>query len=195
MAKDIVLFSKKKDAYPTKTTINLYYKEDKSGGISTFTLYLIFIVVVLLALSKMFVFDVITDLNKAQANYESLKATLDDYNVVLEEYDKVNTEYNKYSYSYLSSQEKLQDRMEVLEVLEATIFKQSTVQSISITGDVISVSLTDVDLEKTSVIAKDLESYDIVDHVTVNTASFGGTYTTRMIITLTPEGATTGGEQ
>ena len=197
MAKEINLFQKKKDNYPTKTTINLYYKEDKSAGISTFTLYVIFIIVILMALSKMFVFDVITDLNKAETQYNEYQATLDTYMSSLADYEKVNDEYNKYSYSYLTDQEKIQDRMDVLKMLEATIFANSTVQSVSISDDIISANLTDIDLEKTAVLAKTLEEYEIVENVTVNTASFGGTYTTRMVITLVSEGATeeTGGEQ
>lgn len=197
MAKEINLFQKKKDNYPTKTTINLYYKEDKSAGISTFTLYVIFVVVILMALSKMFVFDVISDLNKAEAQYESYQDTLDTYMTSLANYDEVNAEYSKYSYSYLSDQEKIQDRMDVLAMLEATIFADSNVQSVSISDDVISANLTDIDLEKTSVLAKKIEGYDIVDNVSVNTASYGGTYTTRMVITLVSEGAAeeTGGEQ
>ncbi len=197
MAKEIHLFAKKKDNYPTKTTINLYYKEDKSAGISTFTLYVIFIIVILMALSKMFVFDVIADLNKAEAKYEEYQATLDIYMDSLANYDEVNAEYSKYSYSYLSEQEKIQDRMDVLTMLEATIFANSNVQSVSISDDVISVNLTDIDLEETGILANNIEGYDIVDNVSVNTASYGGTYTTRMVITLVSEGATkeTGGEQ
>lgn len=200
MAKEINLFQKKKDNYPTKTTINLYYKEDKSAGVSTFTLYVIFIIVVLLALSKMLVFDIISDLNKSEETYAQYQATLDNYMAELENYEEVNDEYNKYSYSYLSEQEKIQDRMDVLSMLEATIFAKSNVQSVSISADIISVNLTDIDLESTAVLAKDIESYDIVENVTVNTASFGGTYTTRMVITLVSEEAVeetteAGGEQ
>lgn len=197
MAKEIQLFNKKKVTYPSKTTINLYYKEDKSAGISTFTLYVIFIIVILMALSKMFVFDIISDLNKAEAKYEDYQITLESYMSELTDYKEVNAEYNKYSYSYLSDQEKIQDRMDVLSMLEATIFANSNVQSVSISDDVISVSLTDIDLEETGILAKNIEGYDIVDNVSVNTASYGGTYTTRMVITLVSEGAAeeTGGEQ
>ena len=53
MAKEIHLVGKKKDVYPTKTTINFYIKEDKSTGVSTALLYIIFAFVVLLALAKM----------------------------------------------------------------------------------------------------------------------------------------------
>lgn len=195
MAKEIQLFAKKKDTYPTKTTINLYYKEDKSAGISTFTLYLIFVLVVLIALSKMLVFDVLSDYKKAEAVYEKNQAMLESYMAELEGYEELNDEYSRYSYSYLSDHEKIQDRMDVLAMLEATIFANSNVQSVSIADDVISVNVTDIDLEATAILAKSIEGYEIVDSVTVNTASFGGTYTTRMVITLVSEGNEAGGEQ
>ena len=184
MAKDIQLFGKKKDQYPTKTTLNLYFKDDKSAGISTFTLYLIFIVVMLVALSKMFVFDLVADLTAAQTQYTQYQTILDAYNVQLENYEEVNDEYNRYSYSYLSEQEKIQDRMEVLAVLEQTVFAKGNVASISISGNMISITLNDIELNETAALAKMLEEKEMVERVSVNTASYGGTYTTQMVVTL-----------
>lgn len=192
--KDIELFAKKKDTYPSKKTINLYYKDEKSNGISTFTLYLIFIIVILVALSKMFVFDLLGEMNTAKQTYEQYQSTLNSYMSALEKYDDVNAEYNRFSYSYLSDQEKIQDRMEVLAMLETTIFAKSSVQSVSISGNMISVSLTDIELNETASLAKMLEDHELVDYVTVNTASFGGTYTTHMVIALVSDGEA-GGEQ
>lgn len=198
MANETQVFTKrKKDVYPEKTTINLYYKEDRTTGASTFSLYAVFAVVILAAFAKIFFIDVVTESKNLAAKVESYQTTLDNYMVALEDYNAINTEYNKYSASYLTEEERFQDRLEVLDMLEDTIFASSSVQSISISADVISVSITDVDLEKTSVLAKKLEDYDMVDSVSVNTASFGGTYTTNMVITLVPEGAVSeaGGEQ
>lgn len=198
MANETQVFTKrKKDVYPEKTTINLYYKEDRTTGASTFSLYAIFAVLVLGVLAKIFFFDVMTESKNLAKKVESYQATLDNYMESLKDYDTVNTEYNKYSASYLTEEERFQDRLEVLDMLEDTIFAGSSVESISISGDIISVSITDVDLEKTSVLAKKLEDYDMVDSVSVNTASFGGTYTTNMVITLVPEGTVSeaGGEQ
>lgn len=192
--KDIVLFGKKKDNYPSKTTINLYYQDEKSAGISTFTLYLIFIIVILIALSKMFVFDLVGEMNAAKNTYEQNQSILNSYMTSLEKYDEINGEYNRFSYSYLSDQEKIQDRMDVLAMLETTVFAKSSVQSVSISGDMIAVSLTDIGLDETAALVKMLEDHEIVDTVTVNTASFGGTYTTHMVITLVSEGEA-GGEQ
>ena len=184
MANNMQLFGKKKDKYPTKTSINLYFKDEKQSGISTFTLYLIIIIVGLFALSKIFVIDLVADMATAQQKYVQDTAKLNAYSDILKDYDAINGEYGRFSYSYLTDQEKIQDRMEVLAMLEATIFAQSSVQQAAISGNVISVNLTNIDLEETALLAKSLESYEMVESVTVNTASYGGTYATRMIITL-----------
>ena len=189
MAKDIVLFGKKKDNYPSKTSLNLYFKDEKRAGISTFTLYLILLVVMLIALSKTFVFDLLTDLSNAQAQYNQCEAILNSYNVQLEKYEEINDEYNRFSYSYLSDQEKIQDRMEVLALLEQTVFAKANAQSIAISGNLISVSLSNIGLDETAALVQLLEESEIVESVTVNTATYGGTYTTKMVITLV------GGEQ
>lgn len=189
MAKDIVLFGNKKDKYPTKTSLNLYFKDEKRAGISTFTLYLILLVVMLIALSKTFVFDLLTDLSAAKSQYEQCESILESYTAQLDKYAEINDEYNRFSYSYLSDQEKIQDRMEVLALLEQTVFAKSNAQSIAISGNVISVSLTNIELDETAALAQLLEESEIVESVVVNTASYGGTYTTKMVITLV------GGEQ
>ena len=118
MAKEIHLFGKKKDAYPTKTTINFYIKEDKNTGVSTILLYTVFVIVLLFALTKWLVLDLVADLNKEMAAYETNLATLESYQEKLSEYDTINTEYNRYSYSYLTETDKVQDRMDVLKMLE-----------------------------------------------------------------------------
>ena len=117
MAKEIHLFGKKKDAYPTKTTINFYIKEDKNTGVSTILLYTVFVIVLLFALTKWLVLDLVADLNKEMAAYETNLATLESYQEKLSEYDTINTEYNRYSYSYLTETDKVQDRMDVLKIM------------------------------------------------------------------------------
>lgn len=192
--KNIELFAKKKDNYPSKTSINLYYQDEKSAGISTLTLYVIFIIVILMALSKMFVFDLVGELNAAKQTYEQNQSILATYQSALEKYDDVNAEYNRFSYSYLSDQEKIQDRMDILAMLESTVFAKSSVKSIAISGNLISVSITNIELDQTAALAKLIEEYDIVEAVNVNTASFSDTHMTQMVITLVSEGEAGGAQ-
>ena len=62
--------TKKNALYPSKTTINLYVKEDKTSRPSTIALYVLFIAVVLLALTKVLVYDVWTEYEEQKLAYE-----------------------------------------------------------------------------------------------------------------------------
>ena len=69
---------KKKDVYPSKKTINLYYKEDKTTRPSTIALYALFIAVVLLAVSKVVVFDRLDELTKVEKQVKEMQAHYDE---------------------------------------------------------------------------------------------------------------------
>jgi len=184
---------KKKDVYPSKTTINLYYKEDKTTRPSTIALYALFIAVVLLAVSKVVVFDRLDELAKVERQAKEMQAHYDEQMGKLKEYKKISSEYSRYSFSYLREDELLCDRMDVLDMLEKTVFVCSEVGSVSVTEDVVSINFTGTDLEETAKLVQLVESYDIVAHVEVNTATLNEEYATRMVISLV--GAEDGGEQ
>lgn len=192
------LNGKKKDAYPTKTFINLYYKEDKTTRPSTIALYVLFFAVVLLAMAKLFIYDIMLEVNEAKASYEYNQTILEGHLAQIKDYGEVNEQYSLYSYNYLNEDEKLCDRLDILKMLEETVFLQSTVDSVVITDDIVSLSFRGLSLEAVALLAKDIETYDIVAKVDVNTASLSATedksnLTTKMVITLMSQEA--GGEQ
>lgn len=187
--------AKKKDVYPSKTTINLYYKEDKTTRPSTIALYALFFAVVLLAVSKVVVFDRLTELTKVQAQAEEMQAHYDEQMGKLREYKEISSQYSRYSFSYLREDEMLCDRMDVLEMLEQTVFLYSKVDTVSITEDVVSVNFSGPNLEETAQLVQLVEGYEIVAHVEVNTATLNEEYATRMVITLVGTEVEAGGEQ
>lgn len=86
--------------------------------------------------------------------------------------------------------------MEVLQMLEDTIYTQSDVRSVSISQNMIFVDIVGPDLEKTAALVGQIEGYEMVDHVVVNTVTLSGQHTIRMEITLTDLAEqTTGGAQ
>ncbi|MBQ8519501.1 MAG: hypothetical protein IJ455_07880 [Agathobacter sp.] len=184
---------KKKDVYPSKKTINLYYKEDKTTRPSTIALYALFIAVVLLAVSKVVVFDRLDELARVQVQAEELQAHYDEQMGKLKEYKEISSKYSRYSFSYLREDEILCDRMDVLDMLEKTVFSYGKVDTVSITEDTVSVNLSGTNLEETAQLVQLVESYDVVAHVEVNTASLNENYATRIVITLV--GTENGGEQ
>lgn len=184
---------RKKDVYPSKQTINLYYKEDRTTRPSTIALYGLFIVVVLLAISKVVVFDRMDELAKVQDQVEDMQAHYDEQIAKLKEYKDISSQYSRYSFSYLREDEILCDRMDVLQMLEQTVFLYGSVDTVSITEDVVSINFTGTNLEETAQLVKLVEGYEIVSHVEVSTATLNEEYATRMVITLV--GTEAGGEQ
>lgn len=184
---------RKKDVYPSKQTINLYYKEDRTTRPSTIALYGLFIAVVLLAISKVVVFDRMDELAKVQDQVEDMQAHYDEQIAKLKEYKDISSQYSRYSFSYLREDEILCDRMDVLQMLEQTVFLYGSVDTVSITEDVVSINFTGTNLEETAQLVKLVEGYEIVSHVEVSTATLNEEYATRMVITLV--GTEAGGEQ
>lgn len=197
MAKDTKAKKKKKDVYPSKRVINLYFKEDKTSHPATMVLYGLFGIVLLLAFAKFLVVDLITDLNIAEKTYEQNLKNLNQYTEAVKDYKDVVTQYNRYSDSFLNDNEILCDRIDILEMLEETIFVEGKVSNITISSNTISVNLTGVDLEQTAILKNKIEGYPIVKSVSVSTASYGGNYSARMTIIVTEEVEETeaGGDQ
>ena len=194
MQKEFYLTGRKKDGYPTKTTINLYYKEDKTTRPSTIALYVLFFAVVLLAAVKLLVFDFMMELNGAKNQLAAKEAYLKEQMAYLADYNDVSSKYSQYSYSYLTDDEKICSRLQVLDMLEETVFLQAEIDSLVMADNVVSLSLHGINLQEAAALAQKLQGYEIVEKVEVNTASLNGSATdkasmeTSMIISLVPEG-------
>lgn len=197
-----IQIGKKKDVYPSKKTLNLYQKEDKTTKASTIALDVLFVLVVVLWMGKILLFDVLSDKNDAMEKVEEAQRYLDNQLNILEDYDAVSEEYIRYSYNILVDELNLHDRMDVLAMLEETVFAQSDIANMSISDNVIAVSFDGLNLNGTAQLIEKIQSYEKVESVSIQNQSGGkdGTYSGDMIITLVPiaeEGTdvVTGGEQ
>ena len=196
--KEISFSGSKKDTYPTKKTINLYFKEDKTTRPSTIALYVIFFVLVGVLTAKILIVDLAAELNRAEKQLENKYAYVEEQLEILGDYADISSKYSRYSSSYLREDELLVDRMLVLDMLEKTIFLYSEEESVTITGDVVVVTFDGTDLQETANLVKMVEGYDIVSYVEVSTAVLNEGYSTQMLITLVSQVATeesVGGEQ
>lgn len=169
---------KKKEIYPSKKTINLYYQEDVSSKISTLVLDIVFVVVVVFAILKVAVFDIVAERNDALEKLERLQHTLDQQMVALEKYDEVADEYARYSYKFLVDGIEYQDRMEVLSMLENTVFKDGNISNVSIAGNKVSLSFKGLNLDECAQLIAEIQSYEMVENVEISnqTGSSNGTY-------------------
>ena len=112
----------------------------------------------------------------------------------LSDYKEVSSEYSRYSFSYLTEEEKLTDRVEILDMLEETVFAVAKTDNLIITDQIISLSFKGLNLEEASLLAKRIEKYTFVEGVAVNTASLDSrekveedSLLTKMVITLVAE--------
>ena len=65
----------------------------------------------------------------------------------------------------------LQDRLEVLNLLEERVMNRADIESISIRGNVCRMVITELPLYQVSAIVEDLEESPLVQYISVSTAS------------------------
>ena len=190
---------KKKDIYPSKKSINLCYQEDVSTRVSSMLLKVIFVVLLVIALLKFFVVDVVVERNEAVAKLERIQKTLDKQLVLIQDYDQVAEEYSRYSYKLLVDALEEQDRLDILAMLEETVFKDGGIRGVSITANVVTLSFSGLNLDECSKLLVDIQAYEMVETVVMSnqTGSADGTYEGNITITLKPKNVEVndGGEQ
>ena len=176
---------KKKDAYPSKKTLNLYFKDDKTSKPSTIMLYCLFALVVLLASAKLFVYDVWAELEEEKKIYAQNEKLLQGYMEKIAGFAEIKEEYNKYTFDYLKADEKYCDRMDIMNVIDQTIRKEAMIERINIHANAVEVTFEGVNLEQTSVLVTRIEAYDNVSSVSIVSAALSsrtGTYSVVMDI-------------
>ena len=202
MAKEYHIVKKNKNKIPSKKVMNLYYKEDKTTRPSTIALYVLFILVIMLAVAKVAVYDLVVKFEDEKAKLAENQALLAAQTEYLSDYKEVSSKYSRYSYSYLTAEERLCNRIDILDMLEETVFAETTTDSVVISDDVVSLNFKGLNLEDTAKLVAKLEKYEIVESVAVNTSSLNDSgeegsngIATRMVITLVSEEAEEGGNQ
>ena len=159
---------KKKAAYPTKTSMNLYYKPDRTTKPSTTALYILFAVAVILGLSKLLVYDLWMENQRAQRELMVAQNELQTAMIEVADFDEVHQRYIRYSAT--DEELTLVDRIDVLNMLESAT-GDADMTSISISGDKVQIQLINVSLSQTADIVRRLEESPIVASTVVNTAS------------------------
>ena len=177
---------KKRDIYPSKKSINLCYQEEASTVVSSMLLKIIFAVLLLVVVVKIFVFDVIAERNEAKEQLEAIQSTLDAQLVLLQDYDKVVEEYSRYSYKVLIDALPTQDRLEILEMLENTVYVDGGMSNISIAGNVITLNFSGLNLDECAQLIAEIQAYEMVESVLISnqTGNADGTYQGNLSITL-----------
>lgn len=158
--------------YPQKRSINLYIQE-KHTKQNVIALILFGIYLVGLAFfAKYGVIDQIAKINEYENNYNNTEALLTAMQEQNSDYDEVLVEYSHYGNGYLTDDEKLlQDREDILDVLEKELIDNGALQNVSISGNTATLTFDSTKLSNVSELVKSLESYDIVSYASVSTSS------------------------
>lgn len=196
---------RKKAVYPEKKTMNLYYKPDRTTKSATAALYILFLCVVLLALVKFLILDMVLDLGEKKDQLAESQSRLAAYEEQLADYDEVLLEYERYA---ATPEEAVTDRLALLSLIDSAVRSTAKVDSISISGEEMLLQFSGVTLSQTALIVQELEASELVASTQVNTAATteGGRDTVRasVYIKLTgsgdesdggAEGGTEGGGQ
>lgn len=162
----------RKNEYPSKKTVNLIIHEKTiSSPTRAIPVFLGF----LAALALFVKFGVMVPLDRmyaAQAALGQVQSELDGYIQYNRDYDEVRERYSQYFSDYLNEDEAvLQDRLEVLNLLEERVMNRADIESISIRGNVCRMVITELPLYQVSAIVEDLEESPLVQYISVSTAS------------------------
>lgn len=162
---------RRKEHFPTKTGMNLFYKVDKATGPATIMFYVVIALVVIFIVGKVGVFDLLRDVSSLEQQISGMEAQVQAMVDAAKDYKKIQGEYNRYTKGYLQEGETPIDRLILLDMLEETVFAKSNLESASIVDDSIFISYTGLNLEETSALVKELEEYQWVKEVTIQNAS------------------------
>ena len=126
--------------YPKKRRINLYQKQTKKGKIAAelgaFAVFMVFVY----GFSRFGVMLPLQEADRAEAVYAATEKELRTLEKSNEVYGEVLAEYAHYGNGYLNEEEsKLPDRRMMLDSLKSQIFPLTTVSSVSITSDQMSL--------------------------------------------------------
>ena len=163
------LMARKKVVYPTKRSMNLYFKVDRTTASATAALYILFVVAVLLGLGKVMVYDLLAQEKQLESQVAALEQHTTQQLQQLERYDQVLEDYIR---SVPTQREQEQaDVMELLGLIDTTIRPTAQVSQVAIEDNQVVISFSGVTLAQAAELVVQLEQSPLVSNTQVDTAS------------------------
>lgn len=163
------LMAGKKTVYPTKRSMNLYFKVDRTTAPATAALYVLFALAVLLALGKIMIYDFMMQEKQLESQLLSLEQRTVQQMQQLENYEQVLEDYIR---SVPTQQEQDQpDVMELLSLIDTTIRPAARVSQVDIADNQVVISFSGVTLAQAADLVVRLEQSPLVANTQVDTAS------------------------
>ena len=174
---------------PQKRTINLMQGRNTSINKPAAVIGTVLIIIVACLFSKFFVVNKLDEMNRSNAQLRSLQTRLDSVNEQLAEYESLSGEYAHYSFEGLTADELGSlNRVEVLEMIEKVVMPYATVETWSVSGNMLTIQITGATLNEVNQVVEKLEQQEIVNYCSVMTANgSNGTTVTKSNTTSGPE--------
>ena len=156
---------------PTKTEINLAVVGEKHIN-GLIALPAILLIVVAAALfSKFLVIDRMLEVSAAQREVARLQAQLDAGYEELADYGELADLYAHYTFSGMTKEEQERiDRVEVLSLMDRVVLPRVGVDSLTVTGNEMTLNITGSTLQEINLLVQSLEEDPLVDYCSVTTA-------------------------
>ena len=133
---DLKDLCKTRETYPSKRTMNLLYKPDRTTKPATIALYVLFVLTLLLGLAKLMIYDLWAEVQQERQTLANLSAQIEAAEQELADYDEVWEQYNRYAAT--DEERAIIDRIEVLTLLDAAIGSNARLSSLSQTAQIVS---------------------------------------------------------
>ena len=158
----------KKETYPTKKRMNLYFRVDRPPAPATAALYISFVVVVLVALSKVMILDPWLEVRGLEEQARQLEGENAALLLQLKDFSKVQEEYLRIA---PTEEEQAQgDILEVLQLIDGVIRPSAQVKQVSVSENKVLLTFSGVTLGESAQLVSLLEQSPLVTGASVDTA-------------------------
>lgn len=162
---------KKAPTAPTKQTMNFVRREKKVSSKRLLPIILLIVI----AAGCFLKFGLMDQLDKkvsANSKLSRKQSELTAMTTRLSEYSELADQYGRYSYGWMSEEEiNIVDRMDIIDLIESKIRSAAIVESYAIKDNALTLTIHGVSLERLSKIVEELEKSEIVESVSVNSAT------------------------
>lgn len=163
------LVKTKQEVYPTKGTMNLYYKQDRTTAPATVMLYVLFGLVVVLALSKVLIYDVWYEVRQLEQQATTAQAENDAMMAELADYETVHQMYIR---SIQTQREAAQvEPTAVLNLIDQVVRPVAAISQVSVVDNQVVLTFSGVSLSRAAELVAQLEQSPLVTGAAVDTAT------------------------
>lgn len=162
---------KQSTAYPEKRYINLAVSDKKTMDVRRTVITGIVLVVLVALFAKFGVMDFYGRIAEKQAELSAQTSQLSAMKVKLVDYDSVLERYEGYGSLSVGEGGLVVDVMDAFALIDNCISPNARVASVSMAGDTMTLSLTEVSLEGVGQVVSELYEQSIVQSVSVSTAT------------------------